>query len=126
MQLIMNDEKLTTIEQIKQFLQGSETLEFKGVSMEERYPWIESVLVRFAYHRLKRAEKGVIRQYLEKVNGATAMIMAWWSQRMAQWYANNWVMAISHRNMPRWLTNFTQIISTPMLTSTGPASLPYR
>ena len=65
----MNDEKLTTIEQIEQFLQGSEALEFKGISMEERYPWIESVLVRFAYHRLKRAERGVIRQYLQKVSG---------------------------------------------------------
>jgi transposase InsO family protein len=65
----MNDEKLTTIEQVKQFLQGSETLEFKGVSIEERYPWIESVLVRFTYHRRKRAEKGAIRQYLQKVSG---------------------------------------------------------
>jgi hypothetical protein len=69
MQLIMNDEKLTTIEQVKQFLKGSETLSFEGVSVEERYHWIESVLVRFMYHRLKRAEKGVIRQYLQKVSG---------------------------------------------------------
>ena len=60
MQLIMNDEKLTTIEQVKQFLNGSETLGFEGVSIEERYRWIESALVRFTYHRLKRTEKGVI------------------------------------------------------------------
>ena len=69
MQLIMNDEKLTTIEQVKQFLAGSEVLTFQGVSIEERYRWIESALVRFTYHRLSRAEKGVIRQYLEKVSG---------------------------------------------------------
>ena len=65
----MNDEKLTTIEQVKQFLEGSETVEFGGVSIEERYRWIESALVRFTYHRLKRAERGVIRQYLQKVSG---------------------------------------------------------
>ena len=65
----MNDEKLTTIEQVKQFLKGSETLRFEGVSIEKRYRWIESVLVRFTYHRLSRAEKGVIRQYLQKVSG---------------------------------------------------------
>jgi hypothetical protein len=69
MQLIMNDEKVTTIEQVKQFLKGSETLRFEGASIEERYCWIESVLVRFMYPRLKSAEKGVIRQYLQKVTG---------------------------------------------------------
>ena len=53
----MNDEKLTTIEQVKQFLKGSEALRFEGVSKEERYHWIESVLVRFTYRLLKRAEK---------------------------------------------------------------------
>ena len=37
MQVIMNDEYLQTIEQIKQFLEGSEILKFGGVSIEERY-----------------------------------------------------------------------------------------
>lgn len=65
----MNDEKATTIEQVKQFLKWSEAVRFEGVSIEERYQWIESVLVRFMYPRLERAEKGVIRQYLQKVSG---------------------------------------------------------
>ena len=67
--MIMNDERLQTIEQVKQFLEGSEALEFGGVSIEERYRWIEGVLKRFGYYRLKRAEKGVIRRYIEKVSG---------------------------------------------------------
>jgi hypothetical protein len=65
----MNDERLQTIEQVKQFLEGSEALEFRGVSVEERYHWMETVLVRFRYYGLKRAEKGVIRRYIEKVSG---------------------------------------------------------
>ena len=69
MQLIMNDEKLNTVEQIKQFLEGSDALEFEGVSIGERYRWIETVLVRFKYAQLKRVEKGVIRLYIEKVSG---------------------------------------------------------
>jgi hypothetical protein len=69
MQLMMNDIKLTTIEEVKQFLAGSKTVTFEGVSTEERYLWMESVFVRFKYSRLNRAEKGVIRQYLEKVSG---------------------------------------------------------
>jgi IS30 family transposase len=65
----MNDEGLTTIEQVKQFLAGGEALIFRGVSIEERYLWIESILVRFTYFRLSRDEKGVIRRYIEKVSG---------------------------------------------------------
>ena len=69
MRLIMNDEKLQTIEQVRQFLEGSERVELRGVTVEEKYSWIEMVLVRFRYHRLKRAEKGMIRRYIEKVSG---------------------------------------------------------
>jgi len=69
MQLIMNDERLKTIGQVRQFLAGSEALDFGGVSVEERYQWIETMLVRFKYYQLKRAEKGVIRRYIEKVSG---------------------------------------------------------
>ena len=65
----MNDERLQTIEQVKHFLAGSEALDFEGVSVEERYQWIQTVMVRFKYCQLKRAEKGVIRQYIEKVSG---------------------------------------------------------
>lgn len=69
MQLVMNDERLQTIEQVKQFLAGSEALDFGGVSVEERYQWIQTVMVRSKYYQLKRAEKGVIRRYIEKVSG---------------------------------------------------------
>lgn len=69
MQLIMNDEKLETIEQVEQFLTGSETLAFGGISAEERYRWIEAILIRFRYSCLRRAEKGTLRRYIEKVSG---------------------------------------------------------
>jgi transposase InsO family protein len=65
----MDDKKLQTIEQIKQFQEGSQALEFTGISIEERYSWIETVLVKFGYQRLKRTEKGVIRWYIEKFTG---------------------------------------------------------
>ena len=65
----MNDDSLQTIQQIRQFLQGSETVKFEGISIEVRYHWIEKVLARFKYARLKRDDKGVIRRYIEKVSG---------------------------------------------------------
>jgi len=65
----MNDEQLQTIEQVKQFLEGSEAIEFKGLTAEEKYRWIKEALIRFNYHRLKRDEKGVMRRYIERITG---------------------------------------------------------
>jgi transposase InsO family protein len=65
----MNDGQLQTVEQVRQFLEGSEAVEFRGLSVDGKYQWIEEVLVRFRYHHLKRAEKGVIRRYIGKVTG---------------------------------------------------------
>ena len=47
MLLIMNDERMQTIEQARQFLEGGEALEFRDSSIEEKYKWIETVLVKF-------------------------------------------------------------------------------
>jgi len=66
---MMNDRQLQTVEQVRQFLEGSEAVEFRGLTIEGKYNWIQEVLIRFNYHLLKRDEKGVIRQYLEKVTG---------------------------------------------------------
>lgn len=71
MRLIMNDEHLETIAQIRGFLEGSNELEFRALAVEEKYNWIEEVLVRFRYQFwLKRAEKGVIRRYIERITGS--------------------------------------------------------
>ncbi|MDP2719875.1 MAG: hypothetical protein Q8P44_08635 [Dehalococcoidia bacterium] len=42
----MNDERLQTIEQVKEFLGGSEEVDFGGVSVGERYQWIEKAAGR--------------------------------------------------------------------------------
>ena len=65
----MNDRKLQTVRQVRKFLEGSEAVEFRGLTAREKYYWIEEVLIRFKYHLLKRDEKGVIRRYIEKVAG---------------------------------------------------------
>ena len=69
MLLIMNDRQLQTVEQVREFLEGSEAVEFRGLRAQEKYYWIEEVLIRFKYHRLKRGEKGVIRRYIGKLTG---------------------------------------------------------
>ena len=56
----MDDRKLQTIEQIEEFLEGNGGVEFKKMPGSEQYQWIESVLRRFHYPKLGRAQKGGI------------------------------------------------------------------
>jgi len=65
----MNDGQLQTVEQVRQFLEGSKAVEFRGLMAKEKYYWIEEALIRFRYHYLKRSEKGLIRRYVQKVTG---------------------------------------------------------
>ena len=67
MRLNMYDRQLRTLEQVKQFVDGSQGIEFNGLNLKEKYRWMEEVLKKFKYPRLKKAGKGVIRQYIEKV-----------------------------------------------------------
>jgi transposase InsO family protein len=69
MQLNMDDKQIQTLEQIKQFLDSSQTIEFKGINTNEKYQWIEEVLRKFKYQWLKRNGKGILRRYIEKVTG---------------------------------------------------------
>jgi transposase InsO family protein len=48
---------------------SSQGIEFNGINLKEKYHWTEEVLKKFKYQRLKKAGKGVIRQYVEKVTG---------------------------------------------------------
>jgi len=65
----MDDKQIKTLEQVKQFVDSSQGMEFNGINRREKYRWTEEVLRKFQYQRLKKGGKGVIRQYVEKVTG---------------------------------------------------------
>jgi transposase InsO family protein len=65
----MNDSKLSSIVEVKRFLQESEVIEFKKRFRKEAYQWIEETLKRFDYLYLGKKEKGLIKKYIEKVTG---------------------------------------------------------
>lgn len=63
----MNESRLTTVAQLRAFLEGSLEVEFGAVSNDvERYGFISAVLRRFRYYRLGRSDKGVVLRYLER------------------------------------------------------------
>lgn len=69
MTLTMDDTQITTLKEVKQVLKSAQAIAFKGISREQIYRWIESVLKRFKYFELNRKEKGLVKAYLQRFSG---------------------------------------------------------
>ena len=67
--MTMDDKAVKTLEQIRIILKTSRDLEFRGLSRDEKYKWIEEVLARFNYFSLSRKAKGEVKTYLERMSG---------------------------------------------------------
>lgn len=66
----MNEDRLVTLPQLRQFLEGTTEVEFQRCGKDEdRYRHIEGVLRRFGYTRRKRADKGLVMRYLMRTTG---------------------------------------------------------
>ena len=66
----MNESRLTTVAQLRAFLDG--TLEVELCPLREdaqRYAFISALLRRFAYTGLGRVDKGVVLRYLQRTSG---------------------------------------------------------
>ena len=65
----MKLDNLTSIQEMRAFLDGSQAIAFAvASSKDERYQFVEKVLRRFNYSRLKRDEKGIVIQFIMKVS----------------------------------------------------------
>ena len=68
--MIMNLDKLHTIEQMEAFINGSQAIAFATASSKaERYSLVEKILKRFNYMMLRRSDKSVVNQFLLKLTG---------------------------------------------------------
>ena len=63
----MNDSEVTSLEQIRAFLEGSGGVRFAGQRREEVYAWTERTLVWHQYPALNRPEKGLVRRYIARL-----------------------------------------------------------
>ena len=69
MQIRMQNAEMLTREQIREFLKGSEGIEFSGQNRAELYGWVQQVLVGQEYAMQDKKQRGAIRAYLCKVTG---------------------------------------------------------
>jgi transposase InsO family protein len=79
----MNEAQVRTLEQVRQVLEGTQSLEFGQAEDDQgRYAWIESVLRRFEYRQLPRAYRGPVLAYLQRLSGysraqVTRLVSRW-------------------------------------------------
>ena len=66
---MLKTQGLQTLEQVRAFLEGSQPLGFEVPARKAAYVWIAGELRRLQYPRLGKADKGLVRRYLEKVAG---------------------------------------------------------
>lgn len=77
MQTIRSLDKLTTIDQLAHFLDGSQVCAYDVKSREdERYRWIQKTLIQFRYAALTKREKGVVIRYLMKISGYSRPVVS--------------------------------------------------
>lgn len=70
MKTIMKLDNLRTIKEMEAFINGSQAIAFAvAADKDERYRFVDGVLKKFGYSRLKRREKGTVIQFLIKISG---------------------------------------------------------
>src|SRR4030066_2521001 len=70
MKTIMKLEDLTTVDQLTDFLSGTQAGAFSVRSDKDAgYRWIQGELVKFRYLTLSRKDRGAVVRYLVKVSG---------------------------------------------------------
>ena len=86
----MNETRLCTIEQVKQFLSASAKIDFSAHGGDlERYAHISDVLKRFGYYQRSRHDRGVLLRYLQHTNGysrahVNRLVKQWHTNRLAK------------------------------------------
>ena len=65
----MEDSEKLSLEQIRAFLEGAEEVSFQAQNRQDLYSWVNRTLRQQNYSELKRAGKGLVRQYLAKMTG---------------------------------------------------------
>jgi len=69
MKLSMNDSRIITISQLREFVKGIKKFDIKLESIEEKYKLINKTVKKFKYQKLSKKDKHVVRLYLKNLTG---------------------------------------------------------
>lgn len=100
---MQNVEPLTE-RQIREFLRGSEVIEFAGQSRTEVYAMVQECLIRQEYFRQGKKQRGAIRAYLSKLTGRSLPQMT----RLIRQQKANGEIRLAQRTRRRFATRYTE------------------
>lgn len=100
----MNNDGMTTITQLEQFINGIDRTVFCPTNTEEIYRFVENELNKWRYWKLKKKEKGIVGAYLERVTGYSRSQVA----RLIAKKMRTGVMQRARRTQPTFRTLYTR------------------
>lgn len=65
----MNQDTMPSIEELRQFVAGNQSVDFKSTNKLETYAWIQKLAVHTRYQRLCKKDKGMVREYAIVMTG---------------------------------------------------------
>lgn len=69
MKINMDDSRINSISQLREFVKGSNLFTVKLQTIEAKYKLINKTIKKFKYQKLSRKDKHIVRLYLEKLTG---------------------------------------------------------
>lgn len=69
MTITMNDNQVVTLTQLEAYTKAADMIVFRCARRKEKYAWIEKLLSRFFYFRLRKRDKVTVRRYIMTLTG---------------------------------------------------------
>lgn len=69
MTINMNDTQLITLDDVRRFLDGTLTCNFRVKTTQESYVWIKETLDKFRYSKQEKLQKSLVKKFIQKVTG---------------------------------------------------------
>src|SRR3989441_6045479 len=81
MNVTMQNTERLTLEQIREFVEGSRAIGFAAPKGQAIYEFIERILKSQQYRRINRGQKGIVRLFLAKMTGLSRAQLTRWIGR---------------------------------------------
>lgn len=65
----MNQDTMPTINELRSFVVGSQSIDFKTSNKQEAYLWLQKLVVHLGYQQLGKKDKGIVRDYAIVITG---------------------------------------------------------
>ena len=69
MKITMNITSINSIEEMENFLQANNKIQFKVETRKDKYHYISEILIKHRYQKARKKQRGIIKKYLSKVTG---------------------------------------------------------